>query len=163
MMQDSASTLPYAIAGLGRRLMALIYDGFLLGALWFVSAGVFVLLYPLTGLPVVETQGVVTASRAWLQGLLFPLLILETWAFYAWFWMHGGQTLGMRAWRLQLCDTDGGPVLLTQTVQRFLAAALSWALLGLGWLMALVPPHRSLHDRLSGTEVRVRPKVEQMA
>jgi uncharacterized RDD family membrane protein YckC len=141
--------------------MALLYDGFLLTALWFVSAGLFVLLYPLTGLPVVETNGVETASRAWLQGLLFPLLILETWGFYAWFWLHGGQTLGMRAWRLELRGADDKAPRPMQTMQRFAAAMLSWALLGLGWLMAAVPPHRTLHDRLSGTEVLVRPKVKK--
>lgn len=145
-------------AGLLKRLMALIYDGFLVLALWFLTAGVFVLVYPHTGLPQEAINGVTRAQPAYLQGILLPLLLLETWGFYAWFWLRGGQTLGMRAWRLQVRDYRGGPVRFWQTVLRFLAGGLSWLLLGAGYLVVLVAPHQSLHDRLSATATVVLPK-----
>ncbi|MGB2248643.1 MAG: RDD family protein [Alcanivorax sediminis] len=145
-------------AGLIKRLMALVYDGFLIMAMWFVTAGIFVVVYPHTGLPMEDINGVTRASTHYLQVILFPLLLLETWAFYAWFWMRGGQTLGMRAWRLQVRDYRGGPVKLWQTVARFAAGCVSWALFGAGYLVALVEPHQTLHDRLSATATVVLPK-----
>ncbi|HEX5676747.1 MAG TPA: RDD family protein [Alcanivorax sp.] len=144
-------------AGLLKRFMALVYDGFLVAALWFMTTGLFVIVYNQTGLP--EEGAAVTAPpQQVLQGVLFPLLILETWAFYAWFWLHGGQTLGMRAWRLQVLDYRGGPMRFWQTVARFAAAALSWLTLGAGYLVVLVHPHQTLHDRLSLTATVVLPK-----
>lgn len=146
-------------AGLGRRLMALVYDLLLLAALWFVTAGIWVLLYPLTGLPTEEIRGVTRADPTVLQALLFPLLLLETWGFYAWFWLHGGQTLGMRAWRLMSRDWRRRPISAGQTLMRFVAGAVSWGLLGAGYLLALLPPNQTLHDRLSGTETVVVPRA----
>ncbi|MED5388759.1 MAG: RDD family protein [Pseudomonadota bacterium] len=146
-------------AGLLKRLMALVYDGFLVMALWFVSAGIFVLVYPHTGLPEESINGVTRADPAYLRGILLPLLLVETWLFYAWFWMRGGQTLGMRAWRLQVQDYRGGPVKLWQTVARFLGACVSWALFGAGYLVVLIAPHQTLHDRLSATATVQLPKT----
>ncbi|MBF5055719.1 hypothetical protein Y5W_01013 [Alcanivorax sp. 521-1] len=145
-------------AGLFKRLMALVYDGFLVVALWFVSAGLFVILYNHSGLPTQDINGVTRADPVILKGVLFPLLLIETWSFYAWFWLHGGQTLGMRAWRLQVRDYRGGPLRPWQTVARFAAAGLSWLLLGAGYLVVLVRPHQTLHDRLSLTATVVLPK-----
>jgi uncharacterized RDD family membrane protein YckC len=161
MTDHATNASDWPAAGLLRRLSALVYDGFLLAALWFVTAGAFVLIYPHTGLPMAEVNGLTTPAQPWLRGLLFPLLIFETWFFYAWFWLHGGQTLGMRAWRLEVRALHGRPVTVVHTLQRFLAAILSWLLLGAGWLLALVPPYQTLHDRLSGTETVVRPKVNK--
>ena len=145
-------------AGLLKRLMALVYDGFLVMALWFVTAGIFVLVYPHTGLPEESINGVTRAAPGFLKGILLPLLLVETWLFYAWFWMRGGQTLGMRAWRLQVQDYRGGSVKLWQTVVRFLGACVSWALFGAGYLVVLIAPHQTLHDRLSATATVELPK-----
>lgn len=161
MSESSTSSSALPAAGLGRRLLALLYDGFLLAAIWFVATGIFVLIYPYTGLPMVDHNGVMVPAKAWLQGVLFPLLVILTWFFYAWFWLHGGQTLGMRAWRLEMRARYGQPLTVVQTMQRFLAATLSWLLLGGGWLLALLPPGQTLHDRVSGTETVVRPKANR--
>ena len=145
-------------AGLLKRLMALVYDGFLVLALWFVTTGIFVLVYPRTGLPMEDINGVTRAAPGYLKGILLPLLLVETWLFYAWFWMRGGQTLGMRAWRLQVRHYRGGPVKLWQTAARFLGACLSWGLFGAGYLVVLIAPHQTLHDRLSATATVELPK-----
>lgn len=146
-------------ASLWRRLVAMIYDGFLLAAIWFITAGIWVLVYPHTGLPMEDINGVTRASPQLLHGVLFPLLLLEWWGFYAWFWLNGGQTLGMRAWKLMSRDYRRRPMRLWQTVVRFLGALLSWATFGGGWLLALFPPNQTLHDRLSATETVVVPKA----
>lgn len=155
-MQRHDSNLPPA--GLGRRLMAMVYDGFLLAAIWFVITGIWVIVYPATGLPMMDRGGLEVAQPAYLKAILFPLLLLTTWSFYAWFWLHGGQTLGMRAWRLQVRDYRGRPLTPGQTLGRFLGAFASWLFAGGGWLVVLMPPHQTLHDRLSATETVVLPK-----
>jgi uncharacterized RDD family membrane protein YckC len=86
-------------------------------------------------------------------------LFLVCFLFYAWFWMHGGQTLGMRAWRLRVQRFDGSPITLWQVLLRFLAAIPAWALLGLGYLWILVDKDKlALHDRFSESVIVRLPK-----
>jgi uncharacterized RDD family membrane protein YckC len=146
-------------APLWRRLLALFYDGLLLVAVWFIVAGLVVSLYPKTGLPMNNINGVEVPVDSALRGLLLPLLLLVTWGFYAWFWTHGGQTLGMRAWKLLSRDLHRRPMTLLQTVTRFIGGCASTLLLGVGWLMALLPAKQTLHDTLSSTETVVVPKA----
>ncbi len=84
-----------------------------------------------------------------------PLQLYYTLApssFLVGFWTHGGQTLGMRAWRIRLVTPQGQPVSLHQAIKRYLAAILSWLACGLGYIwIAVDPEQRSWHDRLSGT------------
>lgn len=131
-------------AGLGRRLAALGYDLLVLLAVWFLAAT-----------PVVLVSGPPDTP---IGRLLFRLyLVAVTVWFLVWFWTHGGQTVGMRAWRLQLVAADGGPVTRAQALKRAAAAPLSWLTLGLGYAWSwLDPQRRSWHDRLSGTRVVLR-------
>ncbi len=149
MHQEPLSIPP---APLWRRLAAAVYDLLLLVALWFVVTGALVLLYGWSGLPMEEVNGVERPPQWFLRNVLFPLLLALTWAFYAWFWLRGGQTLGMRAWRIRVRDALGRPMRVSQTILRMVAGALSWLLLGAGYLLVLVPPHQSFHDRMSQTE-----------
>ena len=92
------------------------------------------------------TVGDLLLFRAYLLGVAF--------AFFTWFWMHGGQTLGMRAWRLRVVGADRRPLSWRQASGRFFAAALSWACLGVGFLSILFDEQRlAWHDRLSGTRL----------
>ena len=147
-------------APLWRRLMAAFYDGLLLVAVWFIVAGLVVTLYPKTGLPMDDIGGIEVPVAGALKGVLFPLLLLATWGFYAWFWTHGGQTLGMRAWKLLSRDIHRRPMSLLQTISRFIAGCVSTLLLFVGWLMALLPAKQTLHDSLSSTETVVVPKAK---
>ncbi|MGZ5049848.1 MAG: RDD family protein [Methylobacter sp.] len=85
----------------------------------------------------------------------FPLyLLLVSFFFYAWFWTHGGQTLGLRAWKIKVLTQDMKPISWRQALIRFIAAILSWGALGLGFLWILIDKDRlSWHDRLSKTAV----------
>ena len=60
---------------------------------------------------------------------------------------------GKRALGLEVARADGTRPALWQLVVRHIAGALSWLTLNLGHALALVPPHRALHDMLSGTAV----------
>ncbi|HEX7080133.1 MAG TPA: RDD family protein [Gammaproteobacteria bacterium] len=130
-----------AAAGLPRRLAALVYDLMLLAGLLFVfTLAVFVLR---------GGRGVAPGTL-WFQSSLGAVAML----FFTWFWTHGGQTLGMRAWRLRVVDAAGGPLGWGKALGRFFAALLSALPAGLGfWWAAIDPDKLCWHDRLSGTKV----------
>lgn len=136
---------PILPAPLWRRLAASIYDGLLLLALWMVGTLMDVVVRDLIGMP---------RDMHSLQLLLFLIGL----AFFGWFWTHGGQTLGMRAWRLQVRREDGLPLRWPVAAARYACAYLSWICAGLGLLWCLIDARRrSWHDLLSGTEVVVLP------
>ncbi|MGQ0587464.1 MAG: RDD family protein [Gammaproteobacteria bacterium] len=140
----SAIVLP---APLWRRLASAAYDALVLAAIWMVvvMADLFLL------------QGV--AGLPYHAHLLRAELMLATLLFCGLSWTRGGQTLGMRAWRLQVRRVDGRPVTWPTALARFAWAFLAWLPLGLGVLWsALDPARRAWHDRLSGTELVLLPK-----
>ncbi len=151
------SSLPPA--PIWRRLLALVYDGLLVLAIWFVTAGVLV---PLLGhygiIPMENFNGIARAPEWFEKWVLWPLLLLEAWAFYAWFWIHGGQTLGMIAWRIKVFDYRQRRIRIWQTLVRFGSGLLSFPLMGVGMWLVWLPPHQSLQDRLSAMETRAVPK-----
>ena len=128
-------------ASLFRRLAAGVYDLLLLAGLLMVAG--FIAIAARHGEPVPPGT------------LSFQLSLLALIAlFYAWFWSHGGQTLGMRSWRLKVEKLDGGPLTITTALLRFAASLLSVGALGLGVLWIVVDPEkRTWHDRLTGTRV----------
>lgn len=137
---------PIIPAPLWRRLLAAIYDGLLLLALWMVAALVDVIVRDALYLP---------RSNLSFQIFLFLLGLV----FFGWFWTHGGQTLGMRAWRLQVRREDGATLRWPIAATRYAGAFLSWGCAGLGVLWCLLDgKRRAWHDILAGTEVVVLPK-----
>lgn len=60
---------------------------------------------------------------------------------------------GQHALGLAVTRTDGARASAPRLACRYLASALSWLTLNLGHALALVPPHRTLHDVVSGTAV----------
>jgi len=86
--------------------------------------------------------------------LLWLHLLLLMMLYFVWFWLHGGQTLPMKTWKLRLIDANGGPPRPLQAVLRYLAALPSILLCGIGILWALLDPDRQfLHDRIAGTRI----------
>jgi uncharacterized RDD family membrane protein YckC len=125
-------------------LAAIFYDSWLIGALILLGATADTFIRE-----ILATRGIVSHYLPLqLYCLLAPL------GFFVGFWTHGGQTLGMRAWRIRLVTPQGGPVTTPQAIQRYFAAIFSWLIFGLGYLwIALDPAQRSWHDRLSGTRL----------
>lgn len=142
-MSDRTS-LPHC--SLWRRLAAILYDTLLLLALLFVASAIHLAIAggeARTGSDIVRS--------------LFIVMI--AFAFFAFFWLHGGQTLGMRAWRIRLQNRGGGPITPWQAMLRFLAAIVSWLALGLGFLWSLLDKEKlTWHDHFSITELVVLPK-----
>jgi uncharacterized RDD family membrane protein YckC len=126
--------------GFLRRLAAQIYDFLLLIAILFFSTA---LLLPFTSGEAVSDH----------QTLIYRIyLTVISFFFYGWFWTHGGQTLGMRAWKIKVLTLDQKNINWTQAVVRFLTAMVSLGFFGLGFLWTLVDKNRrSWHDHLSKT------------
>ena len=148
-MNETASPFENAaLPGLLRRLAAMLYDTVLVLALVVVA---FTLVY----LPVAMGFGLENLQEHPLFRAFMTLWMLFVGVgFHIWFWTHGGQTLGMRAWRLRLFSEDGGPVSLKQALTRYGVAILSWLALGLGFLWILFDPQkRAWHDIASHTRM----------
>jgi uncharacterized RDD family membrane protein YckC len=74
--------------------------------------------------------------------------------FYTWFWTHGGQTLGMRAWRIRVHRDDGAPLRWRDALLRFGAAWLAVLPVGWGYWSSLFDAEkRCWHDRITRTRV----------
>jgi uncharacterized RDD family membrane protein YckC len=136
--------------GFLRRLGAMFYDGLLLLAL------LMMLSYPYVWL----TGG---AKPGLLVKTLYQLYLLAICFFYyTGFWVRGGQTLGLRTWRLRLVRTEGGPITWAIALKRFASAWLSLLCLGLGFLWVMYDrDKRAWHDRLSGTKLIQLPKIQK--
>lgn len=133
-------TIPHRPAGFLRRLAALFYDGLILACIWFLATGLLVLLNGGQALP--------TA----LHPLLTLYLLLVSFIFLAWCWMKGGQTLGMKAWKIRVQGMNGEPLNWKTALIRYLMALVSLASLGLGFGWILFDRQkRAWHDRASGT------------
>jgi uncharacterized RDD family membrane protein YckC len=142
-------------AGLGRRLAAMLYDAFLVAAIWLLITvlhlGVLRLVLGLSA----EEVGDGALQRLTLQ----LLLLAGAFAFFAFSWTRGGMTLGMQAWRLRVQTRDGCSITLAQSLVRYLVAWVSVLAFGLGYLWVLFDPERrSWPDIASGTRVVVLPK-----
>lgn len=130
-------------AGLLRRLGAMVYDGLLILAIWMIT------LFLLVAFSNAAVGGPVVQS----------LLFIELFGFYTYFWVFKGQTLGMLAWRLSITSTSGHQMTLIQVVLRFVAALVSFACLGLGYLWILFDPaKRAWPDMFSDTAITYSPK-----
>ena len=117
------------------------YDSLLVAAVLFAATA---LVLPLTGGEAVRPH----------QPVYTAYLVAVTFVYFGWFWTHGGQTLGMRAWRLRLVAAAGGGVSWRRALVRFAAALLSSLPLAVGYLWVLVDPDDlAWHDRLSGTRL----------
>lgn len=155
-----ATTVPSATADrpatlLLWRLLALLYDLFPALALWMLVGTVFTVAYTLSGHG--ERENIPAFSA--LQWLLWLCCWIITGLYATLSWRRGGQTLGMRPWRLQVTTPDGTPPTRRQLWLRYSVGTVSLLLGGLGLWWALIDRQRlSWHDRASGTRMRRLPK-----
>jgi uncharacterized RDD family membrane protein YckC len=131
---------PASAPGFFRRIAAQVYDLFLLLALLFLATA---LLLPFTAGEPISPQ----------QTLIYRIyLSLVSFFFYGWFWTHGGQTLGLRTWKIKVLTHDQKPISWRQALLRFAMASVSLGLFGLGYLWIFIDKNqRSWHDTVSGT------------
>ena len=143
-------------AGFVRRLLAMVYDTLVAVAIGMCAAMVLIVtLIILLSNDVLSLQGYATPADL-IQASFVYQLIIQIWVggwmlgFFLWFWKKGGQTLGMRAWRLRIYSTIDAPMTWGRLLLRLVGS-----LGGLGTILVLVDfKHKqSLQDRLAKTEV----------
>ena len=124
-----------------RRVAALCYDLLLVAAL----------LFCFTLAVLAARLGAAVPPGSW----WFPLCLLGVaMAFFCGFWVRGGQTVGMRAWRIRVVRDDGRALGWPRAVARFAAGIAAALPAGLGlWLSVLDSRKRAWHDRWTGTRV----------
>ena len=129
---------PTRDAHIGWRLLALVYDLFPVAGLWFLVAAVFVLLHG---------DAVTGGALGWLE---FVALWSVSGAYAILSWRRGGQTLGMRPWRLRVRAPDGGAAPVGALLVRYAVGTLSLLAGGLGFWWAWVDRDAlAWHDRAS--------------
>ncbi len=137
-------------ASLLRRVAAILYDSFLLLALWFLATVPFI---------AIEGGESIEPGSGPLHIVYQLTLIGVAYGFFVGFWCHRGRTLGMQSWGLQLQTADGRLPSVGAATIRFFASILSWLPLGLGFFWQLWDAeHCTWHDRLSRTRLVYYPR-----
>jgi uncharacterized RDD family membrane protein YckC len=127
-------------AGLFRRLFAIFYDCFLLTAILFIVSAIATAL----------NHGEAIQPRY--RHYLFLVLFCFSYLYFAWFWIHGGQSLGMKTWRIRIQTCDNSKIDWRTAAIRFISAIFSWGVFGLGFLWAFFDrDKRCWHDLISHT------------
>ena len=151
----------FPAAGLGRRLAAICYDALLCFALLMMTAFIYKLvLMAFVG----EARLRALSESGSLDGdpLLSTILFFVLFGFFAKFWTHSGQTLGMQVWGVRVQNADGSRISLWQALLRFVVSIASWLCVGLGFIWSLVDKRkRSWHDIYSDTQLVRIPKQKK--
>lgn len=135
-----------------RRIIAFLYDLLLIFA---VLVFAFTLIY----LPLAMGLGMTELGE---HPLVSLYLILVTVSFHLWFWKKGGQTLGMKSWRLKLVRNDGMALTWKDVFLRYAGGLLSIASLGIGTIWSLFDSEaRAWQDILSATHLELVPKEKK--
>lgn len=163
MTNHDLSSASVVAPPLSRRLYSMVYEAMLLFGILFAAGWLFSTL-----LQQRHALYLRTAFQDWL------FLVLG--AYFVWFWVHGGQTLAMKTWRIMLVTGAGQPVRPLRAIARYLVAwcwvlpgmAVAWAVGAEKWMLVLIPlanllawaatayidPQRQfLHDRIAGTRL----------
>ena len=136
---------------IGWRLLGLVYDFWPVLALWMLVSTAFTLGYTFLGhhdphqnIPPFSPLAWLLWISCWLVAGLYATLS----------WRRGGQTLGMRPWRIRVVTPDGSALSMATLWKRYAVATLSLLLGGLGfWWAWFDRERRTWHDRASGTRV----------
>lgn len=129
----------FATASLPRRMGAVAYDALVLLAIWFLATA---LALPVNG------GKAIPPGNPWFSAYLAGWALL----YFCGSWRWGGQTIGMRAWRIRLLADRGVRPGVGQLLARFAVALVSWLPLGFGYWWALGRRDRLCwHDIASGT------------
>jgi uncharacterized RDD family membrane protein YckC len=127
--------------GFFRHMAIIAYDGLLLLALLFLATALI--------LPFNKGEAF-TASQ-----YFFPIyILLVSYLYYGWFWTHGGQTLGMKTWKIKIQTNDKQAITWSLAFKRFISALVSWGFAGLGFLWKFVDKQNlTWHDHWSKTSL----------
>ena len=131
-------------AGFLKRILALVYDSLLIGAIVLVLS--LLLVFVNSGYP---------ESGSFVSFIQFFILVFAGPIFYSYFWIaNKGQTTGMQAWKIQLVTVDETELNIKKTMLRCLISTISFACFGMGYLWVLYDK-----DNLSWSDILTKTKV----
>ena len=137
----SNNTMQYNSVTLLRRFGAILYDFLLLITVLFIAS--FLVVIPFNIKPE-------NPFFFLYQVYIFTVAFI----FFAWFWTHNGQTLGMRTWKMKVVTEDGNAVTWGICLIRYAVSIISWMVFGLGFLWSLWDKqNRTWHDIASNTKL----------
>lgn len=152
---DAPSQHAPRAALVGWRLLALFYDLWPALAMWMLVAVPFVVVDMLVSGD--ARHNIAPLSMA--QAVLWLSCWVVTGLYATVSWRRGGQTLGMRPWRLRVVDLDGGIPTVAQLWRRYAVGTLSLLAGGLGfWWTWFDRDRLAWHDRASSTRMVRMPK-----
>lgn len=130
------------LPGIRRRLASLLYESLLMLG---VLALTFLVPHLILG---IFFQATLPGWALWLH------IFLVMGLYFVWYWRHGGQTLAMQTWKIQIESVFGGLPSLKQAWLRYVLACAGISFFGAGLVWALFDRDRQfLHDRLAGTRI----------
>ena len=142
-MQKSSPNLQPV--GLFRRFGAIFYDSILLAAVLFFAS-----------LPVVVPLQIT------IEHPMYPFFIvyiyLVSFLFFGWFWTHGGQSLGLKTWKIKLISKNGTSVTWKQALIRYLASLLCWISFGVGFFWCYTNA-----ERLAWNDIWSKTKLQHVS
>lgn len=148
LMNESTQVSTVEHAALWRRLAAIIYDSVIVIAIWIVVGFVVLSAFGIDQAQVVQNEQV--QMDPLYRMTLFAAMLLSAYLFFAWFWTHSGQTLGMQAWKLRVQNTDTSAISYKQSLIRCVLAPCSFFLMGAGYFYLFFNPERqTFHDKMS--------------
>lgn len=147
----------------------MVYDSILVFATLFCAAAIYVAITIAISSDVTSGIGEVATDQVVHE---IPQVPINQWiwlylaiigiGFYVYFWKARRQTLGMRAWKLELHNLGEGEPSILQLIIRAISATLSFCLFGIGyWWMLIDKQGSTLHDRVSRTYVSMPAKKAQ--
>ena len=144
--QSTAEITRLAAPGLLRRWASGFYDLLIVLAICILAT---FLVMPFT-----QSRGLESLyARSYGLKVLYQLGLLALgYLFFGGFWTHGGQTIGMRTWKLRVMRADGAPLDWYRALLRYLSMLIPWLLLLLGseFLMAAEHSADALVWRVTG-------------
>ena len=131
-------------AGFLKRILALVYDSLLIGAIVLVLS--LLLVFVNSGYP---------ESGSFVSFIQFFILVFAGPIFYSYFWIaNKGQTTGMQAWKIQLVTIDETELNIKISKSCESEYPASFACFGMGYLWILYDK-----DNLSWSDILTKTKV----
>ncbi len=115
-------------ASLIRRLAAIVYDAFLIIALWLFTGSMLLVVFGNSAPGDGRLPAEPALAAIWVQLICY----VEVFLFNFYFWRFKGQTLGMQVWKIRITTETGDIISAPQACLRFFIATISIGFLGIG-------------------------------
>ena len=136
------------VIGIGRRLGAAVIDGFFITLFTFLLVAAITIVGTFLGSYSPAERQLPWDTLIIICGLLFSV------AYYAWFWVRSGQTIGKAVLGIKVITKNGTRLTWGKALLRYVGYLISAIPLSLGFLWVSFDRRRQgWHDKIAGTYV----------